>query len=428
MIVIVGAGLAGLVCAKELATAGQKVLVLEASDPVGGRVRTDITEDGYRLDRGFQVLFTAYPAVERHLDLDRVKLRRFDPGAMLVKHGKCYEIADPRREPEHILAGLLNPLISTGDKLRVLRLRAELAGLSTGDIFAGKGQPGGQDESTEHYLRRVGFSDSGFIDQFARPFYGGIYLDRSLATSARLFQFTFKMLSAGDTIIPAEGMQRIPEQLAAQLPEGTLRCNACVSKLVINDGSIQGVRLSTGETIEAGQVVVATESPVAAQLIGIASLPTQAVGSVCLYFAGDMQLYPQRKILLNANPNAFVNNAVLLTNIAPTYAPPRKHLLSVTLLGSPEGDDEALARHALEEMAPWFPGHDLQHWRFLKAYRIPFSQFAQPPGMYSSLPDNRTQVKGLFLAGEYTKSSSIQGAMHSGEHAAKAVKESIAGV
>lgn len=420
MIVIIGAGLAGLTCAKELVTAGEHVLVLEAADQIGGRVRTDLHDDGYRLDRGFQVLFTAYPAVLRHLDVDALKQRRFEPGAILVKDGKKYEIADPLRDPGSIGAGLLNPLITPADKLRVLRLRKDVIGLSAADIFSGKGQPGGEDESSEQYLRRLGFAEDGFIDNFARPFYGGTFLDRSLATSARMFKFIFKMLATGDTILPAEGIQSIPEQLAVALPEGSVRCKACVSELLLSEGKVRGVRLTSGETIEADQVVVATESPTAAKLSGI-SLPTEAVGSVCLYFAGDERLYRARKILLNANANAFVNNAVLLTNIAPSYGPPRQHLLSATVLDSPESDDEELAQRCLADMADWFPEHDLSRWRFLAAYRIPFSQFAQRPGVYNQLPDNHTPVEGLFLAGEYTESSSIQGAMHSGEKAAKEI-------
>jgi phytoene dehydrogenase-like protein len=156
----------------------------------------------------------------------------------------------------------------------------------------------------------------------------------------------------------------------------------------------------------------------AAKLTGM-SLPAEAVGSVCLYFAGNVQLYPQRKILLNANANAFVNNAVLLTNIAPTYAPPRQHLLSATVLDTPASNDQELAQRCLAEIGSWFPEHNLGSWHFLAAYRIPFSQFAQRPGVYNDLPDNHTPLEGLFLAGEYTESSSIHGAMHSGEKAAK---------
>ena len=420
MIIIVGAGLAGLTCAKILTQRGQRVLVLEADDQVGGRVRTDFHKEGYRLDRGFQVLFTSYAAAARHLDFDRLKQRIFDPGAVLVRNGKRYEIADPLRDPTHLLPSVVNPLISPLDKLRTLGLVAQTTRLATGDIFAGKGQPDGKDETTEAYLRRLGFSDTGFIDSFIRPFYGGIFLDRSLQTSARMFQFTFKMLAKGNIIIPAEGIQSIPEQLAAALPEGSVRLHGRVGEVLISNNRVTGVRLVDGEQIDAEQVVIATESKVAEKFVH-KSLPTQGVSTVCLYFAGNEQLYEQRKILLNTKPDAYVNNAVLLTNIAPTYAPPRKHLLSVTVLGNPREDDEAIAHRSLQEIGEWFPRADLKSWQLLAVYRIPFAQFAQPVGVFDTLPDNNTSVDGLYLAGEYTLSSSIQGAMHSGEYAAKAV-------
>ncbi len=419
MIVVVGAGLAGLTCAKILAERGQRVLVLEAADQVGGRVRTDFHEDGFRLDRGFQVLFTAYAAT-RHLDFEKLKQRVFEPGAVLVKNGKKYEIADPLRDPSHLLPGVLNPLISPADKLRTLRLVAQVTRLSTREIFAGMGQPGGKDETTAAYLRRLGFSDKGFIDSFIRPFYGGIFLDRTLHTSARMFQFTFKMLAEGNIVLPAEGIQSIPEQLASALPEGAVRFHARVSEILVNNNRVTGVRLANGEQIEAEQVVLATESKVAEKFVH-KSLPTQGVSTVCLYFAGNEQLYKQHKILLNTAPHAYVNNAVLLTNIAPTYAPPRKHLLSVTVLGNPAEDDEQIAQRSLKEMADWFPHAHLDSWQLLAVYRIPFAQFAQPPGVFDTLPGTSTSVEGLYLAGEYTQSSSIQGAMHSGEYAAKEV-------
>jgi len=199
-----------------------------------------------------------------------------------------------------------------------------------------------------------------------------------------------------------------------------VHCNARVSELLVEDKQVHGVRMANGETIEAEQVIIATSSPVAQKFVKKA-LPTQGVSTVCLYFAGDERLYAERKILLNTEPDAYINNAVLLTNIAPTYGPPRKHLLSVTIAGMPEGDDELIAERCRTELAHWFPEHNLLRWQLLGLYRIPFAQFAQPAGIFDELPDNRTDIEGLYLAGEYTKSSSIQGAMHSGEYAAKEV-------
>ncbi|GCF07632.1 NAD(P)/FAD-dependent oxidoreductase [Dictyobacter arantiisoli] len=416
MIIIVGAGLAGLTCAKMLSEAGQKVLVLEAADQVGGRVRTDYHEDGYRLDRGFQVLFTAYEAAARHLNFTALKQRQFNPGALLVKDGKRYEITDPLREPSHTISSAFNPLLPVIDKLRILKLIAQIGRKSTEDIFSGKAQKNGQDETTETYLRQQGFSDK-IIDNFFRPFYGGIFLDRSLQTSARMFQFTFKMLASGDIILPAEGIQGIPEQLAARLPRGSVRCNARVGEILIEEGQIQGVRLINGEQIAADTVVLATSSPVVKKFVH-KQLPDTPIGTVCVYFGGDKRLYSQRKILLNTAPDAYVNNAVLVSNIAPTYAPPRKHLLSATVLGNPDESDVQVAERARAEIATWFPHDDLKPWQLLAVYRLPFAQFAQQPGIFDALPSHQTEVEGLYLTGEYTRSSSIQGAMQSGEEAA----------
>lgn len=406
--IVVGAGLAGLICARALVDAGAPVRVLEAGE-IGGRVRSR-SRDGYRLDRGFQVLFTGYPGARRWLDFARLDLRPFEPGAAVRHNGGWAVLGDPRRDRAALVPSLATTLVPLSDKLRTLLLVGRLVGRD----WDGVRTVGGRDRSTLGYLRACGFSDA-YIDRFVRPFYGGIYLDRSLETSARVFAFTFSMLARGETVVPAAGMGAITRQLADGLPVDTIREATPVRGLLREGGRIVGVRTEAGE-MRAPRVVVATDSQAAAALTGL-DLPTATLSSTVVYFGTHDSLTDQKKILLNPAPGALINNAVQLSNIAPEYAPAGQHLLSCTILGDPARDDEAVIARCRAELAEWFGAERTTpaRLRALDVIRVPFSQFAQPPGIHDTLPRNRTELPGLYLAGEYTEDSSINGAIRSGE-------------
>lgn len=415
-VIVVGAGLAGLTCAKVLSESGAEVEVFEASDGVGGRVRTDERE-GFLLDRGFQVYFTAYPASSRHLDHDALDLRPFDPGAVVRRGRERDVLADPLRDPGALLPSLLSDVADVRDKLLTLRLAASAApgGVEAAGEWGGD-PASGPDETSEEYLRRAGFSER-FIDGFFRPFYGGILLDRSLSTSAKVLRFTFKMLATGKTAVPGRGMGEIPRQLACRLPEGSLHLDSPVEELLRDGESVAGVRVAQ-EAHEADAVVVAVESPEAARLSG-AEAPEEGLGQTCVYYAcAPGSLGGGKKIMLNAE-EGFLNNVVEISQVAPGYAPEGRGLVSAVSLGANMVlSDEEAYRRGLEEITRWAPEADLAP---LAVYRIPYAQFAQPPGVHAELPGNRTKEPGLYLAGEYTEDSSINGSMLSGEQAANAV-------
>src|SRR5215211_1259449 len=408
-VVVVGAGLAGLTCAKVLREHRAEVAVFEASDGVGGRVRTD-EQDGFLLDRGFQVYFTSYPVARRHLDYGALDFKDFDPGAIVRRGAEKSVISDPLRDPKTLVPSLLSDAATLGDKLRTLDLAARTP--TTGIRAAAGG--GETDTSMLEYLKSADLSER-YIDSFFRPFYGGITLNRELTTSARVLRFTLGMLATGRTVVPALGMGEIPRQLSSRLPEGAVRFNSTVEELLREGERVVGVR-SAGEEHEADAVVVATDAPTAGVLTGEA-VPEGAVGEVCIYYETD-GLGSGKKILLNAEDGAFVNNAVEMSNISENYAPPDRHLLYAVALTGMDLPDTELFRRGIEDLSRWYPDAD---FRPLSLRRIPYGQFAQPPGVHSTLPENRTETPGLVLAGEYTEDSSINGSMLSGEKAAGTV-------
>jgi phytoene dehydrogenase-like protein len=407
-VLIVGAGLAGLCCALRLHQGGLSFQVLEASDGVGGRVRTDKAE-GFLLDRGFQVLLTAYPEARRVLDYDALGLRPFYPGALIRYKNHFYRFADPWRHPIDGLLGIFAPIGSFADKLRVRKLRKHVLTGSLSDLY---NRP---ETTTLQSLRTLGFSEN-MIDCFFRPFIGGVFFDPNLGVSSRMFEFGFRMFSMGDTALPSGGMGAIPEQIAARLPEGTVRTGARVESIQ-EDGAI----LQSGEKIKAHAVVVATEGPEAARLLGDKEKPGSRSVS-CLYYETDEPPVSEPLLILNGEGKGPINSLCSPSNVASNYAPKGKSLVSVTIIGNPDSDDQQLETAVRTQLTEWF-GPSVNGWRYLRTYRVLHALPMQIPPVVDPTSKS-TQIRpGLFLCGEYQNVASIQWAMVSGRQAAEAVMD-----
>ncbi len=416
-IVVVGGGPAGLVAARRLAAAGDHVHILEARPQVGGRVRSR-RRDGFTLDRGFQVLQTGYPAVRQELDLLGLDLRRFAPGAVLARPGSRSVLADPLRDPGGLLASARNGEVTTADKLRVLELRHRLGDAIDERTFDGP------DTSIRTYLHRQGFSEA-FVERFIAPFYGGITLDRSLSTSKRVFEYTFAASAMGATAVPAGGMGAITEQLAASAVEAGVDITHEARVLRIRADE-QGATVETMETsLTADAVVVATDPKTAADLTGIDSIPTTGRGCVTQYYALSQSVAPTgRRLMLNVADDS-PNQIVPLSRVAPEYADGARELLSATFLGTQPTNDDELADRTRRTLDAWYHDRQFDTLELIATDRVDFAQFDQPPGIHDDLPTVDAPAGRCFLAGEYTRWSSLQGALASGQDAAAAVRAAL---
>jgi phytoene dehydrogenase-like protein len=411
-VLIVGAGLAGLACGGELVDKGLSCSLLEASDGVGGRARTDQV-DGFLLDRGFQVLLTAYPEAHRRLDFPALQLRPFEPGALVRLGGRFHRIADPWRRPAATFSTLLSPIGTVADKLRLARLRSRLTSASSEDLHHSR------ETSTIRFLRDYGFS-AGIIERFFRPFLGGVFLERELETSSHMFEFVFRMFSLGDAGLPAGGMGAIAQQLFSRLPEGCVRLLHRVVKVAPNL-----VTLASGEEISARAVVVATDHVTAAQLLAELR-PLGSRGTTCLYFTGERTPISEPVLVLNGDGQGPINNFCVPSVVAPSYAPDGVHLMSATVLGELSQDPDQLLGAVRNQLAEWF-GNDAYGWRHLRTYRIANALPEQSPASGGAGPQENRVRPGLYVCGDHRDTASINGALLSGRRTAEAILEAFRG-
>lgn len=404
-VIIVGAGIAGLTTAKILKKAGKKIILIEAADEVGGRVRT-AKKNGFLIDRGFQVFLTAYPEAKELLDFKKLDLRKFKPGATILNETGVHKIGDPLREPLLLVKTIFSPVGNFSDKLKLLSLKFKLATTTIETIFKK------QETTTLAYLVRYGFSER-MINQFFKPFFSGIFLENELATSSRMFEFVFKMFGEGYAAIPAKGMGAISSQLAENLLNEELILNEKVIDIEENN-----VLTESGLSFQAPVIVIATDALNAAKLTDT-KLNLNHQSAITCYFSAQKKTKKTSRIALNAIPNQLINNIAFLDHIAPSYAPKGKSLIAVSLKNFKHFDDDYLEKKVKTELLQWYP--DSVNWKTLKIEKI-FYALPNNNGVKIELSNSDYILKNnVFICGDHLLNGSINAAMKTGKDIAKQI-------
>jgi len=396
---IIGAGISGLIAAKTLEKQGYRPIIVESTDRVGGRVKTDIVQ-GYQLDHGFQVLLDAYPMAQKHLDLKALELQEFLPGANIYKNRKSMTIGDPLRDVSLLWSTLTSKVGSLSDKLKILKLNSELKKKKLTEIFSS------EETTTRAYLKEKGFSDQ-IIADFFNPFFAGIFLEPELRTSSRMFEFVYKMFGEGLATMPKKGIQAIPNQLKAQLKHTKFLFNTKVSE--VKDDHII---LADSSKIDTHFTIIATE---ASGLISNLKAETQWKSTDNLYFTCKKRHISKPLIGLVSDKNSLINN-IFFNNNLNQESLGQDELLSVTVVKSHDLSEEMLIAMVKSELSTYC---NIQDTTFLKRYNIS-----------KALPDlnqlqydcsaTETQIKAtIFLAGDQLLNASLNAAMISGERAAE---------
>ena len=395
---VVGAGLAGLTAAKVLSQSGREVLLLEKSDGVGGRVRTDQYKD-FLLDRGFQVLLTAYPELPKHLNLSLLRLHSFESGATIFSDGHFSKVGDPFRNVSSIMSTAFTKTIGMQDKIKLLKLRNSLIGRKK-IYFQQK-----DDKRILETFEELGFTSKA-INSFFKPLVGGIQLDPSLSGSTRLCFLVLKMLFIGDAAIPSRGMGAISEQLSKQINESSIRLTSTVDKV---EG--KKVILESGESFLPSNLIIATEGPATAKLLGQESPLSRSVS--CIYFSAPQAPSSSKAILLNGEKNGPALNVAIMSNISPSYSKNGKALIAVAIPDTIKPDS---MENVLIQMRKWF-GDSVDSWEHIKTYSIEHGQPDLRPG--DPFRKSIKNSEGVYICGDHRDTPSIQGALVSGRRAAE---------
>ena len=402
-VVIVGGGLAGLAAARRLDRAGVEWLLVEAADRIGGRVTTDII-DGWRLDRGFQVLNTAYPRIPALIDIEALDMRYFTSGVLVRRGGDLHRLGNPLHDPLAAAGALTSGLGTLGDRLKFAALATRCATMSPARLLQER------ETTTQQMLRKAGLSHR-MIEEVLRPFLSGVLADRSLDTSSHVFAMLLRSFTRGRFGVPAAGMAALPAAVAGPLPYPQLLVGA--RTLSIGPGMV----VTEGGEIRCRAVVVATDPTTAAELLP--QLPTPDMhGLTTFYFGADRAPLDEPTLLLDGDRREIVANTAVVSNAAPEYAPSGRSLIAASVVGvsAPSSASEAVIRVELARMY----GVPTDSWDLLNVVSIPEAlPSARVPQANLRKPVDLGD--GLFVAGDHRDSPSIQGALAGGWRTAGAV-------
>ena len=397
---IIGAGISGLVAAIELEKVGYFPVILEASDGIGGRVKT-VEAYGYLLDQGFQVLLTAYPELSRYLDLDKLNLKKFKPGAIIFEGGEgSFAVHDPLRNPLKLFSMAFSKVGTVWDKYKMYALTKKLKEKSIEEIFDSPQQ------TTLAYLEGYGFSKR-IVHNFFKPFFSGIFLEDKLSTSSAMFEFVFKMFGEGYAAIPQKGMGEISQQLYSQLEHTQVRFQTKVCSIEKNT-----IHLESGNQLTADQIIIATAPN---EIIGKEILKYNKVTN--LYFTLQQSFIGKPMIGLVPDEQYLINNFVFMTDVSKSYSSDGRALISVSIIKDVEGIDslENMIAKELEALT----GINANHFEHVKTFSI---DKALPilSEVKNTLPLQHVKLyDNVYLAGDHLLNGSINAAMTSGRLAAK---------
>jgi len=409
--IIIGGGLSGLTAARQLHEEGLDFILLEATDRIGGRIKTDVI-DGFRLDHGFQVLLTAYPEAQRWLNYNSLDLKSFLPGAQLLyADGSKGLLGDPLRDFASLFPTLFSKAGNIKDKLGILKLRYRLSKLSIEEIFNQKEIPTSEVLEVEY-----GFSKK-MIQQFFQPFFTGIFLEKDLTTSRRMFDFVFKMFSEASTAVPNLGMEEIPKQLASILPQKSIFTNARVNRI---EG--QSVFLSDGSSFTAPNIIVATEAT--GLIKELSEVKTNHQSTTHIHFTTDTPPISKPIIALNTKLDRLVNNICTINKVAPGYSNNDLQLISLSVVVKHGLNETDLIKAIRKELSPWF-GNETEDWIHLHTRTVQYALPNQNNVLHTFNKEQAILKKGLFACGDYQLNGSINAAMKTGREVAELVLQNV---